>query len=103
MFVIGDFKVNKDITQDLEKIKTKQTTQKPIIWERDLHMMTHLAIWTLYFNLSCPLEDFQDDVKNSYYKERGGWEAGKERNLVTLLTLDCRCMDSVTGNSGLSV
>lgn len=84
------FKVNKDITQDLEKLKKKKKAWPLVLLERDLHMITHLAIWTLYFNLSCPLEDFQEDVRNGSYKELGGKQAkrgkaGKNSILVLML------------------
>lgn len=77
--MIRYFKVNKDITQDLEKFKKKNKTQTWKVWtvvrERDRHVFTHLAIWTLYFNLLCPLEDFQEDVRHGAYIEQGGKHA----------------------------
>lgn len=77
--MIWYFKVNKDITQDLEKFK-KNKPQNRKVWplvvrERDQHVITHLAIWTLYFNLLCPLEDFQEDVRHGAYIEQGGKHA----------------------------
>lgn len=41
-------------------------------------MITFLAIWSLYFNFSCPLEIFQGDIRNSSFKELGGEWQGKQ-------------------------
>lgn len=76
--MIQYFKVN---WRKLEKLKKKKKTKKGwllVLWERDLRMITHLAIWTPYFNLSCPSEDFQEDVSNSSYKKLGGGKQTKK-------------------------
>lgn len=72
MCVIQYFKVDKDISTEFSGI-LKMPKKCPLaLWEGDLHAITHLAIWNLYFNLSCPLEEFQEDVRNSSDAELGG-------------------------------
>lgn len=76
----------------MEKLKKKVSPL--VLGEHDLHMITHLAIWTLHFNL-IPFGSLPRRCKEKLL-QRMRRESGKERksrgNLLVILMLEYKAV-----------